>query len=91
MAGLQQAEHPSPGSQGLGEAARRVHLAAMPRIILALLFGFFGFLAYLGVVLALADHVLGWHWALQIPFFLAAGIAWAWPARWLMFWGAGQR
>jgi hypothetical protein len=76
---------------GLGGAARLVHLRAMPRIILALLVGMLGFLAYLGVVLALADHVIGLHWALQVPFFLAAGVAWAWPARWLMFWGAGQR
>ena len=30
----------------------------------------------------------GW---LQVPFFVVAGIAWAFPAKWLMFWAAGQR
>jgi hypothetical protein len=89
--GLQPDESPRAGAQGLGGAARLVHLGAMPRILIASLVGILGFLAYLGVTVALADHVLTLHWALQIPFFLAAGIAWAWPARWLMFWGAGQR
>ena len=32
-----------------------------------------------------------WHWLLQVPFFVVAGIAWAFPAKWLMFWAAGQR
>ena len=53
--------------------------------------GLLGFLLYVGLVLRLADHVLQWHWLLQVPFFLVAGIAWAFPARWLMFWAAGQR
>jgi hypothetical protein len=91
VARLQPPEYPASGRQGLGGAARLVHLAAMPRIIIASLVGILGFLAYLGVTVTLADHVLTLHWALQVAFFLAAGIAWAWPARWLMFWGAGQR
>ena len=44
-----------------------------------------------GGVLWLADHVLAWHWTLQFLFFVAAGIGWVWPARWLLFWGAGAR
>ncbi|WP_149540772.1 DUF2842 domain-containing protein [Siccirubricoccus phaeus] len=63
----------------------------MPRILLASLAGLLGFFLYVVLVLQAADWVLSLHWALQIPFFLIAGTAWAWPARWLMFWGAGQR
>lgn len=61
------------------------------RPALATLIGLAGFLAYVAAVLLLADHVLGWHWLLQLPFFAAAGIAWVWPAKWLMVWGAGGR
>jgi len=32
--------------------------------------------------------VLGWHWLLQIPYFVLAGTLWVLPARWLMFWAA---
>jgi thiol:disulfide interchange protein len=63
----------------------------MSRIAIAVPVGLIAFLAYVGLVLMVADHVLGWHWALQAPFFLVAGIAWAFPAKWLMFWAAGQR
>jgi len=63
----------------------------MPRILIASVAGLLGFFAYIVLVLRLADHVLGWHWAVQVPFFVLAGILWAWPAKWLMFWGAGQR
>ena len=66
-------------------------MAAMPRIAIASLAGITGFLLYIGVVVALADHVLPLHWLLQVPYFLIAGIAWVFPARWLMYWGAGQR
>ncbi len=31
------------------------------------------------------------HWLLQVPYFVIAGVAWAFPAKWLMFWAAGQR
>jgi hypothetical protein len=63
----------------------------MSRIAIAAPVGILGFLLYIGVVVALADHVLGWHWALQVPYFVVAGIAWVFPAKWLMFWAAGQR
>ncbi|MCO6420028.1 DUF2842 domain-containing protein [Siccirubricoccus sp. KC 17139] len=63
----------------------------MPRILLASLVGLLGFFLYVVLVLQAADWVLQQHWALQVPFFLLAGTLWAWPARWLMFWGAGQR
>jgi hypothetical protein len=61
------------------------------RATVATILGLLGFLLYLGGVLWLADHVLAWHWTLQFLFFVAAGIGWVWPARWLLFWGAGAR
>ena len=63
----------------------------MSRTTLAVPFGLFGFAAYVAVVVALADHVMQLHWMVQAAFFLVAGIVWAWPAKWLMFWAAGQR
>jgi hypothetical protein len=63
----------------------------MSRILIAAPLGVLGFLLYIGLVVALADQVLTLHWALQVPFFVIAGLIWAWPAKWLMFWAAGQR
>ena len=77
--------------KGLGGAAWPVHLPRMSRIAIAVPVGLLGFFLYVGLVLKAADHVLGWHWLLQVPFFVVAGIAWAFPAKWLMFWAAGQR
>jgi hypothetical protein len=73
---------------GLGVTPAAVHIGAMSRKLIALLLGLAGFALYVGVVVALADHVLGWHWALQLAYFLLAGLAWAWPARVLMVWAA---
>ncbi len=56
------------------------------RSLLATLIGVGGFLLYVGVIVALADHVLPLHWTVQVLYFLVAGIAWTWPARWLMVW-----
>lgn len=60
----------------------------MRRSTLATLLGLAGFLAYVVLVLLLADHVRGLHWALELVFFAVAGIVWVWPARALMFWAA---
>ena len=62
----------------------------MSRVLIAVPLGLLGFFLYIGVVVALADHVLGLHWALQVPYFLVAGIAWALPAHHLILW-AGRR
>jgi hypothetical protein len=56
------------------------------RTLLAALAGLLGFLLYVGVVVALADHVLALHWLVQLLYFVVAGIAWTIPARWLMVW-----
>lgn len=61
------------------------------RAAMATILGLVGFLLYVGAVLAVADHVLGWHWVVQALFFVVAGSAWVWPARWLLFWGAGAQ
>ena len=60
----------------------------MSRPLIALVAGLLGFLFYVGLVVALADHVLALHWAAQLLYFIVAGVAWAWPARALMFWAA---
>ena len=60
----------------------------MPRPLLALIAGLSGFLLYVACVVALADLVVAQHWLLQLAYFLAAGVAWVWPARALMFWAA---
>jgi len=63
----------------------------MPRIPLAILAFLVGFTAYVGAAVALADHVLRLHWTVQAVYFLVTGVAWAWPARALMFWAARGR
>lgn len=73
---------------GLAGPAGRYHIPQMPRIAFAAAAGIIGFLLYIGLVVALADHVLGWHWLLQIPYFVLAGTLWVLPAKWLMFWAA---
>lgn len=62
----------------------------MSRTLLAWILGLLGLSAYLALVLWLADWVLTWHWALQIPYFVLAGTLWAWPVRSLMYWAAGR-
>lgn len=75
---------------GLGGPEAWWHLPAM-RAATATLIGLMGFLLYVGGVMWLSDQVMAWHWAAQVLFFGLAGIAWVWPARWLLIWGAGAR
>jgi hypothetical protein len=63
----------------------------MSRISIAVPAGLLGFAAYVALVVTLADHVIALHWVVQAVFFLVAGVVWAFPAKWLMFWAAGQR
>ncbi len=58
----------------------------MSRPAMATLIGIAGFLAYVVVVLLLADHVRALHWTIELVFFAVAGIAWVWPAKRLMMW-----
>lgn len=54
--------------------------------------GMLAILAMLGVwcvaVVSLSHTVGTWHWALQLAFYLAAGIAWLWvlPMRRMLLW-----
>lgn len=59
---------------------------AMSRTVIATLAGIAGFIAYVAVVLLAADHVRDLHWLVELAFFAAAGIAWVWPAKWLIVW-----
>ena len=71
----------------LGEAAAAPHLSGMrSRPALAAVIGVLGFLLYIGIVVALADHVLHLHWTLQVVYFAVAGIAWTIPAKRLIAW-----
>jgi hypothetical protein len=63
----------------------------MSRTVIAVPLGLLGFLLYVGAVVALADHVLPLHWAAQMLYFVLAGVAWAWPAQWLVLWAARRR
>ncbi len=56
------------------------------RPALAAVIGVLGFLLYIGVVVAVADHVLHLHWIVQLAFFTVAGIAWTIPAKRLIAW-----
>ena len=76
---------------GLGGWARLRHLGGMSRIAIAVPLGLLGFLLYVGLVVALADLISGAHWVVQALYFLFTGIVWVFPAKWLMFWAAGQR
>ncbi len=60
----------------------------MPRTVIAAFVFLVGFTAYVAAVVTLADHVLTLHWTVQAVYFVVAGVAWAWPARTLMFWAA---
>jgi hypothetical protein len=71
------------------EAQRVRHISGMSRIAIASLAGVAGFCAYIWLAVVLADHVIPLHWAVELIYFVAAGILWVWPAKWLMIWGAG--
>jgi hypothetical protein len=50
-----------------------------------------GFFGYIAAAVVIADFVQTMHWAIQAIYFVLAGILWALPARWLMFWSVGKR
>lgn len=63
----------------------------MPRKLIASLLGFSGFVAYVAVVVTLADNVTDANVIVQTVYFLVAGVLWTIPARWLMLWSVRQR
>ena len=81
----------APGKPpGLGAGARMRHLNLMSRPLIAFLVGTAGFIAYVMIVTALADPLVGAHWLLQLLVYTVAGIAWVFPMVRLMRWGAGR-
>lgn len=63
----------------------------MSRSTSAFLIGTVGFVAYILVVVALGDFLVTAHWALQLVYYVVAGIIWVFPARRLIIWGAQGR
>ncbi|MBS0558604.1 MAG: DUF2842 domain-containing protein [Proteobacteria bacterium] len=60
----------------------------MPRIAIAIVVFLIGFTLYVGAAVTLADLIAPLHWSVQALYFLAAGVLWVWPTKWLMFWAA---
>ncbi|MBN9562852.1 MAG: DUF2842 domain-containing protein [Alphaproteobacteria bacterium] len=60
----------------------------MSRVLIATLVGLVGFILYIAAAVTLADPVERLHWSVQALYFLAAGLLWTIPARWLMYWAA---
>lgn len=44
--------------------------------------------AWCAGVASLSNHIIGWHWAAQLGFFVIAGVAWLWvlPLKRLLYW-----
>jgi len=62
--------------------------AAMSRASVAVAIGLAGFITYVALATALADHVIGRHWAVEIVYFVLTGLLWVWPMKRLMYWAA---
>ncbi len=60
----------------------------MPRIPIAVLGFLIGFTLYVAAAVTLADRLGGFAWWAQALYFLAAGLLWTVPTRWLMLWAA---
>ncbi|MCX8132975.1 MAG: DUF2842 domain-containing protein [Roseococcus sp.] len=63
----------------------------MQRTTLAFLIGAVGFVAYIVMVATIGDFFVRQHWALQLVYYVAAGVVWVFPARRLLLWGAARR
>lgn len=74
--------------RGLAGGAAGGRCGAMSRPAIAALAGIAGFILYVLAVLQVADLLRGAHWAVELVFFAVAGVAWVWPAKRLMVWGA---
>lgn len=76
--------------RGLARAAAWAICPRMSRPLIAFLIGTVGFIAYVAVITALADPLVGAHWLIQAVAYTVAGLAWVFPAVRLMRWGAGR-
>lgn len=60
----------------------------MSRGKIALLIGVIGFIAYIGIVVAIGDFFVRQHWAIQALYYIVTGFVWVFPAIRLIKWGA---
>ena len=63
----------------------------MSRTTLAFLIGAVGFIAYIVLVVTIGDFFVRQHWAVQLVYYVTAGIIWVFPAKRLILWGAAGR
>ncbi|MCC7427937.1 MAG: DUF2842 domain-containing protein [Alphaproteobacteria bacterium] len=63
----------------------------MSRPLLASLIGIAGFIAYVVVVVTLADHIIGLHWIAGVLYFPVAGFVWVFPAARLIRWARADQ
>ncbi len=81
----------NPPGAGLSGPPQVAYAAPMTRIWIASLAGIAGFCLYVMGAVALADRLAGLPGAVSALYFAVAGVLWVIPARWLMYWAAGQR
>ena len=75
----------------LARVKRLGYVAGMSKGFIATLAGLAFVLAYVAVVITVPDLMPRLHWSLEALYWLAAGILWVIPVRWLMYWAAGKR
>ena len=63
----------------------------MSRPKIATLAGILFVLAYIWLVVDLAERLRPMHWAVEAVYWAVAGIVWVFPVRWLMLWSVGKR
>jgi hypothetical protein len=83
---------PNPAATSGVRGGARVR-GGMSRVPLAIVLGLAGLAAYIAAAVTLADWagadaLGGLRWVVQPLYFLAAGLLWVIPMRWLMLWAA---
>lgn len=63
----------------------------MSRPWIATVGGVLFFLTYLVVAVTLGGALVGRHWAVQLAFYVVAGVAWFPVIRWIMLWSVHKR
>ncbi len=58
------------------------------RTFIATMLGLLGFFGYVAAAVTLADRVQPLNWAIQVLYFLVAGVLWVVPAHFLILWAA---
>jgi hypothetical protein len=75
---------------GLASHPQIANYQPMSRSSAAMLIGLLGIIAYVICVMIVGDWVLTMHWTVQFLYFATAGIVWVFPAKRLIYWGAGK-